>query len=55
MCCVMIGAIIGGIAEAYYGVSDELRKQALRYLDEELKEIISAFEERYGVKKSVSK
>lgn len=31
-----IGAITGGIAEAYYGVPDAIREKALTYLDEEL-------------------
>ena len=46
-----IGAITGGIAEAYYGVPNKIREQALSYLDIGLKEIISAFENQYGQKK----
>jgi ADP-ribosylglycohydrolase len=34
-----IGAITGAIAEAYYGVPDEISDEALTYLDEELKVI----------------
>lgn len=37
-----VGAIAGGIAEAYYGVPEELREKALTYLDEDLKQILSA-------------
>lgn len=35
-----VAAITGGIAEAYYGVSEELRDEALSYLDSDLLEII---------------
>jgi uncharacterized protein YnzC (UPF0291/DUF896 family) len=34
-----IGAITGAIAEAYYGVPEEIKEQALSYLDEELRAI----------------
>ena len=34
-----IGAITGAIAEAYYGVPDEIKEKALTYLDEELRAI----------------
>ena len=40
----MIGAIVGGLAEAYYGVPSELRVKALEFLPEEMKEIIEEFE-----------
>ena len=46
----MLGAITGGIAEAYYGVPDEIREKALSYLDDDLKAIISDFENRYEKK-----
>ena len=39
-----IGAITGGVAEAYYGVPDELREKALPYLTCELREILERFE-----------
>ena len=42
-----IAAITGGIAEAYYGVPEELRDQAMRYLDDPQKEILIAFCEKY--------
>jgi type I restriction enzyme M protein len=34
-----IAAIAGGIAEAYYGVPDDIKEKALTYLDEELRGI----------------
>ena len=37
-----VGAIAGGIAEAYYGVPEQLQEKALTYLDEDLKQILSA-------------
>ena len=42
-----IAAITGGIAEAYYGVPKELREQVLNYLDDGLREIVFAFENKY--------
>lgn len=41
-----IAAITGSVAEAYYGVPDALRAQALGYLDERLLAIFNAFERR---------
>ena len=42
-----VAAITGGIAEAYYGVPTDIRKQALAFLDERLLQIVEAFEEKY--------
>lgn len=42
-----VGAITGGIAEAYYGVPNKIREQALNYLDDDLRKIIADFENRY--------
>ena len=39
-----IGAITGGIAEAYYGIPEEMRAKAMEYLDERLSEIVVEFE-----------
>ena len=39
-----IAAITGGIAEAYYGVPEQLREQAMKYLDETMKETVHVFE-----------
>jgi ADP-ribosylglycohydrolase len=43
-----IAAVVGGIAEAYYGVPEDLREKAMEYLTEEMKEVIMKFEDRYG-------
>ena len=45
-----IGCITGSIAEAYFGVPDELRKQAIKYLPAEFLDIITEFENKYGNK-----
>ncbi|MBK5200559.1 MAG: ADP-ribosylglycohydrolase family protein [Spirochaetaceae bacterium] len=45
-----IGAITGGIAEAYYGISEEMRDKAKTYLDFTLLDILERFEKRYGAK-----
>lgn len=45
-----IGAIAGGIAEAYYGIPRELRDKALTYLDDDLKNIVFEFEKKYEPK-----
>lgn len=42
-----IAAITGGIAEAYYGVPDELRQRAYSYLDRFLLNALLEFEEKY--------
>lgn len=42
-----LAAITGSIAEAYYGIPDNIRKQALSYLDDDLIEIINQFENKY--------
>lgn len=42
-----LAAITGSIAEAYYGIPDDLRRQALTYLDSRLLEILECFENRY--------
>lgn len=39
-----IAAICGGIAEAYYGIPDSIRNEALTYLDENLLMILDRFE-----------
>jgi len=39
-----LAAITGAIAEAYYGVPDTIRSQALGYLDEQLRAIVDARE-----------
>ena len=46
----MLGAIIGDIAEAYYGIPSELRNKAMTYLDERLTTILVEFEKKYQPK-----
>ena len=41
-----LASITGGIAEAYYGVPEEIRAKAIGYLDRRLKEILDLFENR---------
>ena len=41
-----LGAITGGIAQAYYGIPDDIREKALEYLDEGFIEILSEFENK---------
>ena len=42
-----IGAITGSIAEAYYGVPQIIRDQAMSYLDKDLTDILKDFEAKY--------
>lgn len=44
-----IAAIAGGMAEAYYGIPEELRDQEVTFLDAEQLGILNAFEARYGL------
>lgn len=39
-----IGAITGAVAGAYYGVSDEIKATARKYVPDELLEIVDRFE-----------
>lgn len=45
-----IAAISGSVAEAYYGVPDNLRQQALTLLDDRLQKILQEFEAQYPSK-----
>lgn len=38
-----IAAMVGGIAEAYYGIPEEIEKQVYAFLPEEFKTVIAAF------------
>ena len=49
-----IGAITGGIAGAYYGVPESIRKKAISYLDKTLIGILEEFEERYTIRSNES-
>lgn len=42
-----VAAICGGVAEAYYGIPSDLRKQAITFLDEELLNLLKEFESKY--------
>ena len=42
-----LGAITGAVAEAYYGIPDDLKETALSYLDDRLLNITERFEEKY--------
>lgn len=43
-----IAAITGGMAEACYGIPEDIRQHALEYLDEYQLFILQSFEEQYG-------
>ncbi len=43
-----IACIAGAVAGAHYGVPDELREKTLFYMDDTMKEIYLAFEEKYN-------
>ena len=43
-----IAAITGSIAEAFYGVPDEMKERARSYLDDRLLGILDAFDEMIG-------
>jgi type I restriction enzyme M protein len=43
-----LAALTGGVAEAYYGVPEPLRQQALGYLDDRLLAIYQAWMSRNG-------
>lgn len=45
-----IGCITGGIAEALYGVPAAMRDKALSYLAADLRQVVEAFEAKYGWK-----
>lgn len=45
-----IAAMAGSMAEACYGVPEELRKQILTYLDAPLREVLERFEQRFPCK-----
>ncbi|MBR6625900.1 MAG: ADP-ribosylglycohydrolase family protein, partial [Mailhella sp.] len=43
-----IGAMAGSMAEAFFGIPQELREKALSYLDGELVEVVTEFEASYS-------
>ena len=46
-----IGAMTGGIAQAYYGIPAALREQAFSYLDDFQKDVLRRFEAAYMAEK----
>ena len=42
-----VSDIAGGIAEAYYGIPDLIRSEAMTFLDDEMREIVVRFKEKY--------
>ena len=42
-----VAAICGGVAEAYYGIPTDIRKHALTFLDQNLMELLTSFENKY--------
>ncbi len=43
-----LGAIVGSVAEAYYGVPESLREKALSYLTDDMIQVVIEFEKQYG-------
>lgn len=43
-----LGAIVGSMAEALYGIPADFRKQAMTYLTEEMKGVVKNFYNHYG-------
>ena len=43
-----IAAMTGAAAEAFWGIPGEIREQGMAFLDERQREIVCAFEDRYG-------
>ena len=49
-----IAAITGGIAEAYYGIPNDIRNHTLTFLDEDLLKTVTAFENKYPPKVEIT-
>jgi ADP-ribosylglycohydrolase len=47
-----LACITGSIAEAYYGVPSDIREKAMKYLPDELKEIVTEFERKHSSRTS---
>ncbi len=48
-----IAAITGGIAEAYYGIPDDIAKKGMEYLDESQKDIVKRFYKKYDKRRGL--
>jgi ADP-ribosylglycohydrolase len=46
-----MACIAGGIAEAYWGVPDQIARRTLAYLDDRLRTVVDEFESRFGASK----
>lgn len=44
-----IGTIVGGIAEAYYGISKEFADKAMSFLPDDMKEVVEKFQKKVGL------
>lgn len=42
-----LGCITGGIAEAIYGIPEDIYKKGFAYLDKDLQAVVTAFEGKY--------
>jgi type I restriction enzyme M protein len=42
-----LAAITGSVAEAYYGIPDPIRREAMTFLDDEMRDIAVRFQERF--------
>lgn len=45
-----IGCITGSIAEAFFGIPQDIREKGLSYLPEKFKDIVMVFEDKYGTR-----
>ncbi len=45
-----LGAMAGSVAEAYYGIPQDIRIKAREFLDSELYAIVDAFEQKFGIR-----
>lgn len=43
-----LGAIVGGLAEAMYGIPNDVRDTALDYLTPQMLDVVTKFEKKYG-------
>ena len=43
-----IAVITGGIAEAYYGISQHIQDKSWDYLPKEIQEVVTKFKQKYG-------
>ncbi len=43
-----LACITGGIAEAFYGLPEEIKRKTMSFLDEKLKEVVTEFYRKFG-------